>query len=172
MPDLIIKPKNQSGNKLILQDQAGGAVLTTADSGATLASTTTFPTGMVRQMKICPNQTNGASSSDVDFTAYTFDSNIISGNRVIISVSVTIEKRSATAGNSGDLKIVGTDLDEVVCKNIGDKHDVNYASIHATGFATALPSSTNPNYKVHWDNTNSSEFEFHLCRQLMYEVWV
>ena len=32
MPDLIIKPKNQSGNKLILQDQAGGAVLTTADS--------------------------------------------------------------------------------------------------------------------------------------------
>ena len=40
MPDLIIKPKNQSGNKLILQDQAGGAVLTTADSGATAANVT------------------------------------------------------------------------------------------------------------------------------------
>ena len=40
MPDLIIKPKNQSGNKLILQDQAGGAVLTTADSGATLGNST------------------------------------------------------------------------------------------------------------------------------------
>ena len=56
MPDLIIKPKNQSGNKLILQDQAGGAVLTTADSGATaanvtLASTTTFPAGMSLQTK-------------------------------------------------------------------------------------------------------------------------
>ena len=37
MPDLIIKPKNQSGNKLIHQDQAGGAVLTTADSGATFS---------------------------------------------------------------------------------------------------------------------------------------
>ena len=52
MPDLIIKPQATSGNKVIIQDQAGGAVLTTADSGATaanvtLASTTTFPTGHV-----------------------------------------------------------------------------------------------------------------------------
>ena len=37
MPDLIIKPAAQSGNKVIIQDQAGGAVITTADSGATLA---------------------------------------------------------------------------------------------------------------------------------------
>jgi len=55
MPDLIIKPTNTSGNKLILQDQAGGAVLTTADSGATaanvtLASTTTFPAGKVNNV--------------------------------------------------------------------------------------------------------------------------
>ena len=33
MADLIIKPSAVAGNKLILQDQAGGAVLTTADSG-------------------------------------------------------------------------------------------------------------------------------------------
>ena len=38
MADLIIKPETSSGNKLILQDQAGAAVLTTADSGATIAS--------------------------------------------------------------------------------------------------------------------------------------
>ena len=37
MPDLTIKPVAAAGNKLILQDQAGGAVLTTTDSGATLA---------------------------------------------------------------------------------------------------------------------------------------
>ena len=37
MPDLIIKPAAQSGNKVIIQDQAGGAVITTADSGATIA---------------------------------------------------------------------------------------------------------------------------------------
>ena len=45
MPDLIIKPTATSGNKLILKDQAGGAVLTTADSGATYANATlTAPT--------------------------------------------------------------------------------------------------------------------------------
>ncbi len=41
MPDLIIKPAAQSGNKVIIQDQAGGAVLTTADSGAAMASNVT-----------------------------------------------------------------------------------------------------------------------------------
>ena len=61
MPDLIIKPTATSGNKLILKDQAGGAVLTTADSGATIANATlttptiasmancTFPAGHVVQ---------------------------------------------------------------------------------------------------------------------------
>ena len=48
MPDLIIKPTNTSGNKLILKAQDDTAVLTTSDSGATasnvtLASTTVFP---------------------------------------------------------------------------------------------------------------------------------
>jgi len=65
MPDLIIKPTATSGNKLILKDQAGGAVLTTADSGATaanvtLASTTTFPAGCI--IKI----TTHSSTAEVD----------------------------------------------------------------------------------------------------------
>ena len=40
MGNLIIKGKGGAGNKLILQDQAGGAVVTTADSGATIANAT------------------------------------------------------------------------------------------------------------------------------------
>jgi len=40
MADLIIKPNSATGDKLILQDRAGGAVLTTADSGATIANAT------------------------------------------------------------------------------------------------------------------------------------
>ena len=45
MADLIIKPNAATGDKLILQDRAGGAVLTTADSGATIANATlTSPT--------------------------------------------------------------------------------------------------------------------------------
>ena len=62
MPDLTIKPVAAAGNKLILQDQAGGAVLTTADSGATVANATlttptianmancTFPAGHILQV--------------------------------------------------------------------------------------------------------------------------
>tara|TARA_Y100000590_G_scaffold305003_1_gene343994 strand:+ start:154 stop:498 length:345 start_codon:yes stop_codon:yes gene_type:complete len=42
MADLTIKPQAGSSNKLILQDQQGGAVLTTATSGATLANITTI----------------------------------------------------------------------------------------------------------------------------------
>ena len=63
MADLIIKPQNTSGHKLILQDQAGGAILTTADSGATIANAAlttptianmancTFPAGHILQTK-------------------------------------------------------------------------------------------------------------------------
>ena len=40
MGNLIIKGKGGAGNKLIIQDQAGAAVLTTADSGATIANAT------------------------------------------------------------------------------------------------------------------------------------
>tara|TARA_Y100000034_G_scaffold34006_2_gene41682 strand:+ start:88 stop:1086 length:999 start_codon:yes stop_codon:yes gene_type:complete len=40
MADLIIKPSAGAGNKLILQDQAGGAILTTSDAGAVIANTT------------------------------------------------------------------------------------------------------------------------------------
>ena len=44
MPNLVIKPEGTSGNKLIIQDQAGGAVLTTADSGATISGDTAINT--------------------------------------------------------------------------------------------------------------------------------
>ena len=77
MPNLIIKPQNTSGNSLILQDQAGGAVLTTADSGATIANATlttptiasmancTFPAGMTELVA----SVTASSSSTIDFNS-------------------------------------------------------------------------------------------------------
>ena len=62
MPDLIIKPQNTSGNKVILQDQAGGAVVTTLDAGAifqskdTISDTITIDAGY-NAMMISPNLT-------------------------------------------------------------------------------------------------------------------
>ncbi len=46
MSDLIIKPSAGAGNKLILQDQAGGAILTTAESGAVIANTSVAGTDL------------------------------------------------------------------------------------------------------------------------------
>ncbi len=64
MANLIIKPNSATGDKLIIQDRAGAAVLTTENSGATLANglalgtpasltltNSTFPAGMIRQVK-------------------------------------------------------------------------------------------------------------------------
>jgi len=50
MPNLIIKPQTGSGNSVILQDQGGAAVLTTADSGGAnvnIGSSSTFPAGHI-----------------------------------------------------------------------------------------------------------------------------
>ena len=40
MANLVIRPASGTGNKVVVQDQAGGAVLTTADSGVTIANAT------------------------------------------------------------------------------------------------------------------------------------
>jgi len=34
MPDLIIRPESGISNRLILQDQSGGAIITTCETGA------------------------------------------------------------------------------------------------------------------------------------------
>ena len=46
MADLIIKPSAGPGNKLILQDQAGTAIITTSDSGAVMANTSVAGTDL------------------------------------------------------------------------------------------------------------------------------
>jgi hypothetical protein len=43
MANLLIKPTTGPGNKVIIQDQAGGNILTSADSGATIDSGVSFP---------------------------------------------------------------------------------------------------------------------------------
>ena len=62
MADLIIKPATGDGNKLILQDKAGGAVLTTADSGATVSGATII-------------NTSGAITTTGAFTSVGIDDN-------------------------------------------------------------------------------------------------
>ena len=86
MGNLIIKGKGGAGNKLILQDQSGGAVLTTADSGSTIANSTlttcTFPAGHVIQVLTGTNATE----------AYTQSTSFAS-----MSLTVTITPKSSSS---------------------------------------------------------------------------
>ena len=43
LTNLLIKPTTGSGNKLIIQDQDGGEILTSTDSGASIDSGVSFP---------------------------------------------------------------------------------------------------------------------------------
>ena len=101
MGNLIIKGKGGAGNKLIIQDQAGAAVLTTADSGATIANATlttptiasmancTFPAGHITNAFIFTDTSsgtlnqNGTTSATVACDPFAFSA--ISGRKYIIS---------------------------------------------------------------------------------------
>ena len=68
MPDLIIKPENTSGNKLILQDQGAVTRLQTDDAGITITAPTiasmancTFPAGHVIKYYSQTRSSGGAS---------------------------------------------------------------------------------------------------------------
>ncbi len=100
MGNLIIKGKGGAGNKLILQDQAGGAVITTADSGATIANATltaptvasmanfTFPAGHIIQTIESINTYSTAMTS----TAYT---DVLSSSGTTWEPSITTSSSSS-----------------------------------------------------------------------------
>ena len=86
MADLLIKPLTGAGNTVTIQDQAGGAILTSADSGATLAdgvqdnitrlgtvttgdittplANATFPTGHILQVITWAGSSSHQQASD------------------------------------------------------------------------------------------------------------
>ena len=131
MPDLIIKPAAQSGNKVIIQDQAGGAVLTTADSGATIANATltsptlnsptlvtpalgtpasgvltnaTFPAGHILQTQTYTgDQTTGTSHSTTSYitTASLAITPKFSSSTILIMANLCSYKNSNTSGATG-----------------------------------------------------------------------
>ena len=77
---MIIRPATGTGNKVIVQDQAGAAVLTTADAGATIASgvtnsgthagaissNATFPAGHIIQVKSVVKTDTASYNSTMD----------------------------------------------------------------------------------------------------------
>ena len=107
MPDLIIKPAAQSGNKVIIQDQAGGAVITTADSGATMASNVTgIPAAGVTG--VLPVGVTGGSG----LTALgTVAAGNLSNTAIVYPAGHVIQMRDAVTGPGSTINTSLTDQD-------------------------------------------------------------
>ena len=128
MPDLTIKPNAGSGNKVIIQDQAGGAVMTTADSGATLGNSTqdnitrlgtvttgnisnsaiVYPTGHVIQTVVSTKNDENSANRSSQTTAKVVDGSgneewncTITGVLANSHVKIQMSFRGFGAGNSG-----------------------------------------------------------------------
>ena len=103
MPNLIIKPQTGSGNSVILQDQGGAAVLTTADSGGAnvnIGSSSTFPTGHLISTRVWKD-TSGSFMTDSGPVMAIRDSvsfTEVSGNTYVITVNLYQTIHNADAG--------------------------------------------------------------------------
>ena len=111
MGNLIIKGKGGAGNKLIIQDQAGGAVLTTGDSGATVANSTlttptianmancTFPAGHVIQHQYSVMGSDPSTTSTTFVTTGFSQAITLSNasNKVLITIAASCSNNTSGA---------------------------------------------------------------------------
>ena len=107
MANMIIRPAAGTGNKVIVQDQAGGAVLTTADSGAdyvgttkgTIDSTATFPAGHVIGMASYSTRSTShlvAANGGADFSATNIDITVKNASsKMIINFTTGANRRDS-----------------------------------------------------------------------------
>ena len=106
MGNLIIKGKGGAGNKLILQDQAGAAVLTTADSGATLAANCTFPTGHILQT-LTVHKTDSEALTGSTWTAVPGMSLAITPSSTSSKILISVAMQVAGDGSVGRYLVAG-----------------------------------------------------------------
>ena len=116
MANMIIRPATGTGNKVIVQDQAGAAVLTTADSGATITSATlnsptlvtpalgtpasgvltnaTFPVGHVIKTTQYTSTAGATSSAGTYVTYWTVSYTGTAGNLLVITSETNASVRA------------------------------------------------------------------------------
>ena len=170
MPDLTIKPNAGHGNKVIIQDQAGAAVLTTADSGVSQLSTPAGHTLQVKQLDLRSTHST-TSTSYVDVPGYTLaitPSKTSSKVLVLMQFWMTTEgpyvwsKMVRSGGASGDGDIYkGTDAGSALGvstsgKSSGGENAVNHSLIYldSPGVTSAVT------YKLQWRQRSSGTGRF------------
>ena len=106
MANLILKPNSALGDKLIIQDRDGGAVLTTENSGATIANATLDSPALAKEIKFTPTSTAPTATAGQMY----FDT---TQNKIYIHNGtswgvIDVHSAKATGGNIFQYQLAGT----------------------------------------------------------------
>ena len=120
MADLIIKPNSATGNKLILQDQAGNAVLTTDDSaGAALGGNLT-----VSGLSTLTGNTTVAGTLTVEGATTTIESVTLTVDDKNIELG-SVDSPSDTTADGGGITLKGATDKTILWENDTDSWNFN-----------------------------------------------
>ena len=120
MADLIIKPNSATGNKLILQDQAGNAVLTTDDSaGAALGGNLT-----VSGLSTLTGNTIVTGTLTVEGTTTTIESVTLTVDDKNIELG-SVDSPSDTTADGGGITLKGATDKTILWENDTDSWNFN-----------------------------------------------
>jgi len=111
MADLIIKPNSSTGNKLILQDQAGNAVLTTGDSVGAAIPTISGNLTVAGTLTV-----EGATTTIESVTLTVDDKNIELGS---------VDTPSDTTADGGGITLKGATDKTILWENDTDSWNFN-----------------------------------------------
>ena len=174
MADLLIKPLTGAGNTVTIQDQAGGAILTSENSGATLGSGVTidsgvtFPAGHILQT-LTVHKTDSEALSTSTWTAVPGMSLAITpssaSSKILISVSMQVAGDDNMYILSGRLYRDSTSIGEADASSSspqsffssGAQPWSNYSTQHMVNFYLDSPNTTSAStYSIKvWDTRNN-----------------
>ena len=199
MPDLTIKPVGAAGNKLILQDQAGGAVLTTADSGATIANATlttptvanmsnfTFPAGHVRYLTSSAEFSYSNITADQDILGSDLSTGTITaGSKILLKFNGSCGcnstagyaqlhwyGKSASTGTATDSGLTATSIStNQACQELGYQRSGTTANFSPWIVVQTLNGATSATYNMRFDVSSGSRgYWIYDCHMSLWEVF-
>jgi len=121
MADLLIKPLTGAGNTVTIQDQAGGAILTSADSGATLADG--VQDNITRLGTVTTGNVDGAIS---DITTPLANATFPAGHILQVQYSSSSSSVQQSTTNS-TRTLCGVTYKELTCRGTGSIYLAQYS---------------------------------------------
>ena len=196
MANLIIRPASGAGNKVVVQDQSGAAVLTTADSGATIANATLvtpalgtpasgvmtnatgFPAGMMRHLYTL-NDTTATTTLNVSIQQFSQQITITSGSKVMLEYLHHYEDNyNDASGNyftfffTGDTNSgLGATTSGTTFASAADHKQVYQTRNSVVGSRVVTPTITNPTYGVYLNQTGSANQADHYTSFTITEIF-